>query len=374
MRTPIALLHRWTGLVLGPLIVVMAVTGIGMVLRPQLEPMVYRGLMTVKPCTVRLALDDLATKAHEAHPAGVITHAWIMGANDRSTMFRFDDNASVYLDPCTGAVLGEQHRYGGLFGGLERLHKWAYLDGDKPLHLVPGACALVLALVMVVGGIVVWRPRRLRAWRSAARFRPRLTGLAFTRNLHICVGLYAGLIMFVVATTGVPQAFDWAENAIQWIVGLAPAAPPPHSSASADAKHISLETAWQRALTLVPDPTLAVIHDAPKPGAAVDVYLIGRDAPHPEARSYVYLDQLSGEVLDFRPYAAASRGQQLVYWLAALHKGQIGGLPAQLLLLMSMLGILVLGATGIDSFLRKRASRRGPRRPRPPERGSSQCA
>jgi vanillate O-demethylase ferredoxin subunit len=373
LRTYVARLHRWTGLAVGPLIVLMAVTGIGMVLRPQLEPMIYRDLMIVPPCTARLALDDLAAKAREVHPTGVITHAWIMGANDRSTMLRFDDNASVYLDPCSGAVLGQQHRYGGLFGGLERLHKWAYLDGDKPLHLVPGAFALLLALVMTVGGIVVWRPRRWRAWKSAAKFRPHLSGLAFTRNLHTSAGLYAGLIVFIVAATGVPQAFDWAENAIRWIAGSATAAMPRASSSRADAKHISLETAWQRVRALVPDPTLSVIHIATRPGAPVDVYLIGRDAPHAEARSYVYLDGSSGEVLDFRPYAAASPGQKLVYWFAALHKGQIGGLPTQLLLLVGMLGIPVLGYTGIESYLRKRIGRRGtglPHRPMQPQRGS----
>jgi uncharacterized iron-regulated membrane protein len=351
-------IHRWTGLTLGLLVVFMAVTGIGLVMRPQLDPVLYRDLMVVASCATRLPLDDLAARAREGHPGGIITYVWIAGAADRSTMMRFDDNASVYLDPCTGARLGDQHRYGGIFGNLERLHKWAYLRGDKPIDIVPGAGALALTFVLVMGGIVIWRPRRWSAWKSAVTLNPRLTGLAFTRNLHATTGIYCSVIILMAALTGVPQAFEWVENAIRWLSASPQPAGAPASSLPAGRKVIAMEAAWQRARSLVPDPTMTVIHYGAKPRAPVEIYMIDPDAPHADARTYLYLDAYDGEVLSFRPYAGASFGQKLIYWARALHAGHVGGLLGQMLLLVGMLGVPVLGYTGIESYLRKSARRR----------------
>jgi uncharacterized iron-regulated membrane protein len=351
-------IHRWTGLTLGLLAVFMAVTGIGLVMRPQLEPVLYRDLMVVAPCTSRLPLDDLAARAREGDPGGVITYVWIAGAADRSTMMRFDDNASVYLDPCTGARLGQQHRYGGIFGSLERLHKWAYLHGDKPIDIVPGTGALVLTFVLVVGGIVIWRPRRRSARKSAVKLDPRLTRLAFTRNLHATTGIYCSVIILIAALTGLPQAFEWVENAICRISGSPEPVAARISSISAGGQVIAMEAAWQRARSLVPDPTMTVIHYGTKLRAPVEIYMIERDAPHADARTYVYLDAYNGEVLSFRPYADAGIGQKLIYWTRALHAGHVGGVLGQMLLLVGMLGVPVLGYTGIESYLRKLARRR----------------
>ncbi|WP_291698754.1 PepSY-associated TM helix domain-containing protein [Bradyrhizobium sp.] len=190
--------------------------------------------------------------------------------------------------PVRGAVLGEQDRYGGTFGTLEQLHKWAFAQGERPIDTVPGTCALTLAVMLVVGGIVAFWPRRRASWARALRLDRRLGGLAWVRNLHLTAGVYTSIVVLVVAATGVSRAFDWAEAAVRWVGGSPQREPVPLAAAADGVQRLTMEAAWQQARVLVPDPVMTVIRYSAKPRAPVDIYMIEPDAPHAEARSYLY--------------------------------------------------------------------------------------
>jgi len=354
LRQAATFVHRWTGLLFGPLIVLMALTGIGLVFRPQLNPLVYPELTRASTCETALSLDVLADAARGVHPDGALVFVWFYGTHGTSTMFRFNDNDSIYIDPCDGRLLGRQNRYGGLFGSLERVHKWAYLQGDKPIDLVPGSIAIAMTFVLVGGGIFIWWPRKLGALKAAATYNPRLRGLPKLRNQHTSAGLYAALILLATASTGIPQAFDWAGNAVCWIVGSPVPAGAPSSSQSAERKPLRINAAMQTVRKLLPDFDLAVIRYPAKPRGSIEVYTVDRTAPIANARNYLYLDTYNGEVLSLRPYAQASLGQKLVFAAVAVHTGQIGGLLGQCILLLGVLAVPILGYTGIVRYLRMR--------------------
>ncbi|HEX7916445.1 PepSY-associated TM helix domain-containing protein [Rudaea sp.] len=354
LRQAATFVHRWTGLAFGPLIVLMALTGIGLVLRPQLNPLVYPGLGNASACAAPLSMDRLADAARSVHPDGTLAFVWFYGSSGTSTMFRFSDNDSIYVDPCDGRVLGRQNRYGGLFGMLEKVHKWAYLQGDKPIDFVPGSIAIAMSFVLVIGGIFIWWPRKLGALKVAAKYNPRLRGLPRLRNQHTSAGLYAALILLPVALTGIPQAFDWAGNAICRIVGSPVPVGAPSSSEPAGREPLRVESTMQTVRKLLPDFDLAVIRYPAKPRGSIEIYTVDRTAPIANARNYLYLDAYSGEVLSFRPYAQASFGQKLIFAAVAVHTGQIGGLLGQCILLLGMLAVPILGYTGIVRYLRMR--------------------
>ena len=354
LRRGATVLHRWTGLTLGPLIVLMALTGIGLVFRPQLNSMVYPELTKASTCADALPMDKLADVARGVHPDGALAFVWFYGTSGTSTMFRFNDNDSVYVDPCDGRLLGRQNRYGGVFGTLEKVHKWAYLENDKPIDLVPGSIAIAMTFVLILGGIFIWWPRKLSALAAAAKYQPKLRGVAKLRNQHTSIGIYAALILFAVALTGIPQAFDWAGNAVCRIVGSPLPTGAPTSSEPAGRERLPVEQVMRTVRSRLPEFELAVIRYPAKPRGSIEVYTVDRAAPLANARNYLYLDTYSGEVLSLRPYAQASLGQKLVFAAVAVHTGQIGGLFGQCLLLLGMLAVPVLGYTGIARYLRMR--------------------
>src|SRR3954454_9717930 len=74
LRKSILQVHRWTGLTIGLVILMMAVTGAVNLFRPSLEPVVNEALLTVPACSERATLAQLTDKARAFHGAGSLDY------------------------------------------------------------------------------------------------------------------------------------------------------------------------------------------------------------------------------------------------------------------------------------------------------------
>lgn len=358
-RTLTLQFHRWIGLTVGLILVFMALTGALIAYRSQLEPILNRDLLSVASCSDRAPLDVLVRNAEAAHPNGDPDYIRIISGGEGATripatQIRFSDpefQDDVFLDPCSGSVLGERSRYGGFLATAEQLHRFRFVDGGS---LVSGSSALLLAVVLVAGGLYMWWPRRLRAWKSAATLNPRLGGRERTLNRHKIIGLYASLIVLSSALTGLPQSFDWYRNAIYWLTGSPQPERKPRSGPPRGAPRLPMEALWQRAQTLIPNPRETLLHFPSRPRDPVEIFAIARDAPHANARTLLFLDAYTAEVLQFMPYAQSSLGHKLYFWTLSWHTGAIGGLFGPFVLLLGALSVPVLAYTGTSSYLRRR--------------------
>ena len=345
--------HRWTGLTVGLVIVMLTVTAAIIVFRPQLEPLTSSHLFDVGQCTTPVSLDTLAANAVNAHPGIRPDDIRVRPGAREAVQVRFADRELLYVDPCSGAVLGEQNKYGGLFGLPEKLHRFKFIEGEVGAA-ADGTITLVFALVLIAGGLIVWWPPTLVALKSALKFRPHLKGIAFTLNLHNIVGIYTSLVLLVTTLTALPISFQWARDGINWITASPARESKPSSTLVQGGRPLAMEALWQRAQSMLPQPREAVLRYPRKPQEAVEIYLVGSDAPHSNARSYLYLDAYTGEVLKFTPYAQSSLGLKVYWLLVPLHTGEIGGVFVQLLFFLGMLGVPVLAYTGFNSYLRRR--------------------
>ena len=358
-RTHLLTVHRWVGLSAGLVIVVMAITGAGIVFRSRLEPIVDRQLLSVPACHERVPLDILVERAAVARPDATLDYVRILAGSAATTrtpatLIRYTDQKFIYFNPCTGEVVGQRERYGGIFGMLEQIHRFRWLRGGS---VVVGTCVAAFALALILLGAYLWWPQMRRGWRRALAFDVNLGGSARRLNRHKTVGIYAGIIVLVSALTGLPQSFDWYRNAIYRIVGSAPPAHLPQSIAAHATKRLSVQEYWERAQALVPDPTDTLLHFPHKSNDPVDIYMIGRDAPHPNARSLLALDAYTGAPLNFTPYAQSSAGHKLYFWTLSWHTGLVGGWIGQLVLFGGALSIPYLAWTGIGNYLRRKLRR-----------------
>ena len=347
--------HRWTGLTVGLVLAFMAATGILLAYRTRLEPLVYRDLLTAPACADRIPLDTLAAKAHAAHPDGELDYVRIKGAKGGSvpaTQVRVSGPGSqddVFFDPCTGALLGERGRYGGFFGATESLHKMHFVKNG---WIITGSAALIFVFVLAIAGIYLWWPRRLCGLKTALKLNPRLGGCERTLNRHKVVGVYAAAVLTLMALTGLPQAFDWYQAGIYNL--LHSPKPKKPQSAPGSGPRASMETYWRHVQSLVPNPAETLIHFPSKSRDPVEIFVIGPDAPHANARTMLFLDAFSDQVLRFTPYAQSSPGHKAYFWTLSLHTGQVGGWFGPLVLITGALAMLTLAYTGIGSFLRRR--------------------
>jgi ferredoxin-NADP reductase len=350
-RNNMLLLHRWSGLTVGLVIMFLAVTAALFVLRPALDDVLNRDLRVVAACQSRLPLDTLAATARAAHPNGQPYSFEVRTAADSSIAIMFTDKDMVYLNPCSGALLGTQNQYGGLFGLADSLHRFRFMPGGR---LVAGWSNLVFLILLLAGGLYLWWPRKRHSWKNAFKFNPRLPGTARTISLHKAVGIYTSLVLLTIALTAVPISFIPVQDLFYLATGTSKLAPPPKSSVPAGADRLPMEQFWQRAQAEFPGLEWVSMRLPVKPADPVRFEVLEHDAPHEIAKSYLYLDAYTGATRRLLHYASdVPLGRKIYLYCIALHAGMVGGLPYQILLLLACLGVVVMTYSGFSPYLRR---------------------
>ena len=357
LRSWLLPLHRWSGMSFGVVLLLMAITGAGIVFRPQLEPVLNRELLTAASCTDVKTVDEFAAAARSARPQAVLDYIRMIRTSPaegrmHAVMIRYTDQNFVYLHPCTAQVLGQRHRYGGALGTIEQVHRWRFVESGD---LVTGSTAFVAALVLaLVGGILAVA---LKVKPSVFRLKPGLRGIPRTLDLHKTVGIYASLFVLAMALTGLPQAFDWYRKGLYSITGSTAPKGPKQVAVAEGSQRRSMEELWQQGMTWVPNFSDALMHFPEEDKSAVDMYAIPADAPHANARTLMWFDPYTGKTLKHISYADSSAGFKLYFWTLSWHTGKLGGAPVRLLMLVGALSVPFLFYTGVASYFRRRKLR-----------------
>jgi len=341
--------HRWAGLTVGLAAAFLALTGLTMAFRAQLEPRVDRQLLDRPPCETRLPLDVLVSNAKSAHPGKALQRIEIPDVRTAATIVRFADREGIYLDACSGEVLGQRNPWGGFFGFMEMVHKLRFITEDGAVTEVIGGTIAILVAVMATGGLFLAWPASRRALRAIVR--PRLVpgNRAFDLLLHRSVGSYIFVILVASMACALTFTFDWWRSAI-YAATASPAALA-RPAAKGAGEPLPLEIFLVRARALMPDLRSAIITPPRKAGTALEIYAVDRGASQAFARSYAWFDPASGELLRFEPYATSSAGNKAVRWMSAFHTAR-AGVFLEIVLFMGILGVPVLAFTGMRSYLR----------------------
>ena len=195
--------HFFASIVVVPVLLVLASTGLVYLFRFQLEPLLAPGLLSVeKPTEVDFQQPYAAQLgvAQHAYPDATIVAVAEPRSEERPTVLSAtmpDGSArEIYVDPWTLDVLGSQDPDTTLSGYAVRLHAdlMSGTWGDRLMEL--GACwALVTALL---GYHLFWRGRR-------ARRRVRWS----LRSWHARIGAVAGVGLLLLLVSGLPWTGFW---------------------------------------------------------------------------------------------------------------------------------------------------------------------
>lgn len=343
--------HRWTGLTLGLIVMVSAITGSGMAFRKQLDPLVYPRVATTPACHTPLPLDRIAAAARAADQHSKLDYLRILAEPTAPVAARFLNKDTLYFDRCTAREVASQNRYVGFFGTLEWIHRGRWIPvGDY----IMGGSAIALLVLLAAFGIYLWWPRGNRKFADGFKVSRRLKGTAFNIGLHRAVGAWVAIPLLISATTGLPNAFAGIHDAIVSLDGGEAKAPVSIVAAGPKSKRLPLAAAWATIKRLTPDPDEVLVHVALSPVAPLEIYIIERGAPHANARTYLFLDAYSGTILRFTRYRDMGIGSKIYFWMLSVHTGEVGGIVGQLLLFLGAIGALVLGYTGLTVYIRRR--------------------
>jgi uncharacterized iron-regulated membrane protein len=350
MRRVLFRLHMWMGIGSGLYVLLVTLSGAGLVFRGEIQRRLYPELFWVMDSrSERIPMAEAVRNLSAAYP-----DYKILGVEqptpDRHTFIGYlekeEDIKAVFVNPITGRVLGTLPDQ-SFFLWLQDLH-FRLLSGRTGL-LVNGAGALLL-FGLCLTGVFIWWPGISNVRRSMrADFRRNWKRV--TWELHGAAGIWAVAMIAMWALTGAYFAFPKPARAV--IGYFSPFKTMPAVSSNASLKGyrspVEVHEFITRAVEAVPGAKLARISLPADDNGAFLVALTRNGIVGGEGEHYVYLyfDQFSGELLQSVNGSARSAGDSIVSWLASLHVGNFGGVPIKVLWVIFGITPAFLFITGV---------------------------
>ncbi|MBX3476266.1 MAG: PepSY domain-containing protein [Brevundimonas sp.] len=369
--------HFYAGLIVMPVLMLMALSGGLYLYKPEIEAAAYRPYDRVQ-AAAPLTSPDRWQAAAEAEAGAPAVSVFVPARPDRAVQVKAGD-ATIFVDPYTAQVTGRVAGDGPM-GVVKRLHSLELLG--RPFNILVEIVA-GWAIILAATGLYLWWPRGQGVAVAAPRpGDPRRR--PFWRDLHAVTGLYVGGVVLFLAVTGMPWSAVWGDRVQTWInaSGLgrppAPAAASPWSHGKGHDKPTgvgwTLEGAVLHAHGHGPDASparlstviatvraqgLAAPYTVSIPDDPTLAYTVARSVEKAEDARSLYVDGRTGAVKADLRWDQFGPGARAFEWGIAVHQGlQYGGIN-RLVMLLGCIGVWVLGISGLAMWWIRRPRRGG---------------
>lgn len=354
--------HFYAGVLVAPVLFVVALTGAVYVFKDELERVMYPNTMFVTPQADRVPLERQIAAAEAAYPGAKADTIEVEADPTKATSVRVRGGAvrpqRVYVNPHTGAVqgaIGDE----SFFRVVLDIHRRLFIGttGRAIVELVTG-----WTIVLLLTGLYLWLPRRASARGVLV---PRLKARPYTvlRDLHAIAGAIVLPVAVTITLTGLVYSLVWGSG--YTYASSAPAAV--HKSVS-DPKAPALSLDEVVALTRAQSPgaSFVDVRLAAKPDEALVARAKLSESSGPRSQVVLALDRSTGAVLDRQTsenYAALRWWRTT--WNYPLHVGSVLGTPTKVIWLTVCLVLAALPVTGLWMWWKRRPEGRTgfPRRP-----------
>jgi len=356
--------HFWAGLAAAPVLLVVALTGALYTFRAEIEDAARPELAFVEPGASSKPLDEVLAAVRAAHPDQKPVRATVSSDPARSVTVLVEPASgppsgtarAVFVNPYTGAVLGDGPARSPFFAGVLKLHRTLFADtfGRVVVELTTS-----WTLVLLVSGLALWWPARAgKVW---GVWLPRLRGPRYRvlRDLHAVPAAYLAPVAVLVAVTGLfyTVVWLWGYNAATG-AGNFPAAlragPP---AVPTGAKPVPAEVALAAARERWPGKSYTV-QLPKKPTDAYAVTVRGAGAGGPSVYGLVAVDPFSGAVTADVRHDALPLLERARLWVLPIHMGTVAGTPTKVLALVTCLVLAGLSVSGVWMWLARRPAGR----------------
>ncbi|HEY9813778.1 MAG TPA: PepSY domain-containing protein [Candidatus Sericytochromatia bacterium] len=389
--------HFYAGLFVIPFMLILSITGIIYLFKPQLDAAMYHQQMFVQPADVVMPYTQQVAVVQRTYPDAKVTKFTPSFASNRSaevTIATFDKRTlAVFVNPYTAKILGVRDEKNNLQAIARKIHGELMIGklGDYLVEL-----ASCWGLVLLITGLYLWLPRHKmtflgtlipRVWSQNKR--------VFWRDLHAVSGFYGVLLIGFLIISGLPWTGFWGDTfarlsshypaqmsanvpqstiltgslnqqnnlTVPWAVEQLPM---PKSSKPGDEHHSAHNEATQfrvatdNSVNLDSVVTLAQAKGAP-PGFSVSfpesqtgVYTVSAFPNNPAQEVTLHIDQYSGKVLAdvrWKDYGLVPKAVEMG---TSIHMGKYFGLSNQLLMLLAALIVIVLSVSGAVMWWQRR--------------------
>ncbi|MCI3908084.1 PepSY domain-containing protein [Pseudomonas viridiflava] len=383
--------HFYAGLFVAPFMILLSLTGMIYLFKPQLDNLMYSDLLSVTPAHHQISADELQQRVLSTYPQAAISKYFPPVSAEGSAQFVVLDEGremNVFVDPYRGEILGTQDAKQNLQAIARALHGELMIGtvGDRLIELAAG-----WGIMLVISGLYLWWPRGSRV---AGVLWPRLTarGRVLWKDLHAVTGFWGSLILLFMLLSGMTWTGMWGKQyAAVW--NTFPAAMwtdvPKSTQMAGELNTASAQTVpWAMENTPMPQSTgehaehmhqhgMSAGPAAPKislqqvvdiatakgiepgysitaPKTAEGVFTVSVFADDPRNDATLHIDQYSGKVLadvGWQDYSLVSRATEMG---VMLHEGKFFGWINQLLIFLACLMILLSAVSGLVIWWKRR--------------------
>lgn len=418
-------LHFWVGLFAAPVLVVLACSGLVILYSQPLDALLNRHLLVVEQGAQTVPLDaQIATAKQHAGPGDTLEAVTPPDRPDSSTRVDFlvstapaypqaeTDVIQVFVDPYTGAYLGQRQQLSGVIGWANQVHRMFGNDGPHvqlpsvghlinpsayPQPTIPvGLGNLWMELtatwivVLLASGVYLWWPRAVEAAKPLLTVRWREGGRVRWRDVHALTGVVIAVILICYIVSGMTWTRYWGENwravtatitpsteidapstpaklgdydrlgrRIAWAATDDPiyASEPTGGAARlsfADIDHIAKDEHMVPGYSIFP-PADSAVDGAPVYGSYT---VVNRWPQRVSEQRTLYLDQFTGATIANATAAQDGALSTLTSFGIAMHMGNQFGVLTRISATAACVGVLLSVATGLVMWWKRRPAGR----------------
>jgi uncharacterized iron-regulated membrane protein len=350
-------IHRYIGLVVGLVLIIIGLTGSLLVFQREIDTFVITqrfGQIVVpeNPAEKVVAIEAIIDRVKDKFKGQPETSIRVIAIPNEPTkpyvatvQSKDKKLAQVYISPYLGEIMGIRDRDSSWIGITLDLHR-KFLAG-KTGEAIAGFVALFL-FILCITGIALWK-----GWRNLGQgFKIAWAANLMRLNLdiHHVSGMVVVLFLTAIAFTGFYWSFTDQTKPIIYAATFTPDPSIPVSKPIAGKSPLALSDLLEKSDTVFPNAATTFITFPQKPKDAIRIGKKQATESVENGNTRIWLDQYSGKVLQVQDGLNLSRATVVISAFMPMHFGTFGGIPTRVLYVFVGLSPLLLFVTGANMF------------------------
>lgn len=364
-RKTIRRIHLWLGLITGPIVFIVALTGAIYAFQEEIQNVTqdYRFVQEQNEAFLRPSI--LIDSANVANP-GKHVHAVMYHTRDKAAqVIYFKDKAYyelVYLNPYSGKVLRVHDVKSSFFGWILEGHFNLWLPRTIGVPII--VVAMIIFTLLIISGLILWWPKKKKNRKQKFTIKWKARWRRKNYDLHSVLGFYTMIFALLFILTGLMWGFPWFKSLVyktasggeEYVSYYEPESTPPLPSQAP-----AIDRVWQEMNRRFPKAEWIEVH-IPHDSLHTVAANANPDASTYWKTDYLYFDQqtLATQPVDHEYGRRKDAGfaKTLLRMNYDIHVGGIAGIPGKTLMCLISLIIASLPVTGFLIWYGRRKKKR----------------